>query len=78
MGGEALPARPDLLERVRKGELTPHAAAVAAGYVRPKITMEADPVRASRVLVKHFQGEALTTLLRELANWAGYELTERS
>jgi hypothetical protein len=78
IGGEPIPPRPDLLEKVRKGEMSPHGAAVAAGYVRPKITVDSDPVRASRVLLKRFQGDDLATLLRELANHAGYDLVERT
>lgn len=72
--GEVIPARPDLLERVKAGEITPHAAAVMGGFDGKSITIPAEPKAAVRRLVKHFQGDDLEELIRGLANWAGVEL----
>lgn len=74
--GEVLPARPDLLARVKAGEITPHAAAVLGGFDGKSITIPADPNLAVRRLVKHFRGDALEALIRGLANWAGIALAD--
>lgn len=72
-----LESRPDLLEKVKAGDISPNAAAVQAGFREAAITIPADPLKASRRLLKHFTGEALTTLLTKLANHAGFDLTPR-
>jgi hypothetical protein len=72
-----LESRPDLLEMVKAGDMSPNAAAVKAGFRDEAITIPKDPLKASRRLLKHFNGDALTTLVAELANHAGFDLTPR-
>lgn len=65
-----------IYERLMRGETTANSAMVEAGF-RPKaITIDFEPVAAARRLVKHFRGESLRTLVRELANWAGITIVE--
>jgi hypothetical protein len=49
--------RPDLYARVMAGELSPHAAAVAAGFRRKVISVPLDPERAAAALKRHFSPE---------------------
>lgn len=64
--GDRLLPRPDLLEKVHAGEMTPNAAAVLAGF-RPKaITIPAEVAGAARRLCLHFQGADLVALIRHL------------
>jgi hypothetical protein len=58
--------RPDLLERVRAGELSAHAAMVEAGFIEKSITIPDEPAAAARRLLRHFQGDRLAHLIREL------------
>jgi hypothetical protein len=58
--------RPDLLERVKAGDLSPHAAMVECGFREKQITVPDDPVKAARRLLLHFQGDRLETLVRLL------------
>ncbi|MBY0299834.1 MAG: hypothetical protein K2X71_27990 [Methylobacterium sp.] len=47
--------RPDLADRVVKGELTPHAAAIEAGFRRRLVQVPVDDLdAAARVLRRHF------------------------
>lgn len=57
------PARPDLLARVRAGELSAHAACVLAGYIEKAITVPADPRAAARRLALHFDTVQLADLM---------------
>ncbi len=59
--------RPDLLVRVRIGELTPHGAMVIAGFRKHTITVPADPEGAARRLRRHFDGDRLKQLIELLA-----------
>ncbi len=68
--------RPDLLDKVKAGDLSPHAAMVEAGFSKRKITIPDDPSGAVRILVNRFKGEALDALIRGLCNWAGIEIVE--
>lgn len=68
--------RPDLAEKVIEGEISANAAAIQAGFRKPSITLPVDPAAAVRLIVKHFRGEALDALIRGLANWRGFGLTE--
>ncbi len=70
-GGEPIPARPDLLAEVRANRMTPHAAAVQAGYLKPVVTLPVEPGAATRLIVKHFKGDALTELIRGLGTRPG-------
>ena len=47
----------DLLGRVERGELSPHRAAIAAGYVKPTMTVPLDPVAMARAIRLRFDGE---------------------
>lgn len=59
--------RPDLLERVKAGELTPTGAMVEAGFKDRQITLPSDPAKAARRLLIHFQGERLESLIWALS-----------
>lgn len=59
--------RPDLYEQVKAGELTPNRAMVEAGFRAKSITIDDDPQRAARRLLRHFQGERLEALMRALS-----------
>ncbi|MBU6429925.1 MAG: hypothetical protein KGR26_13005, partial [Cyanobacteria bacterium REEB65] len=59
--------RPDLLDQVKTGDLTPNGAMVKAGFKAHSITIPDEPVTAARRLLRHFQGERLRTLIEELA-----------
>lgn len=61
--------RPDLLERVKAGEMSPHGAMVAAGFVEKAITIPATPNGAARRLAIHFKGETLEALIRALETY---------
>lgn len=58
--------RPDLLEQVKTGAISPNAAMVKAGFRQPTITVPIDPAAAARRLARHFQGEALSQLIAGL------------
>lgn len=59
--------RPDLYEQVKAGELTPNRAMVEAGFRAKSITIDDDPQRAARRLLRHFQGERLEALIWALS-----------
>lgn len=63
--------RPDLFEQVKTGELTAHGAMVAAGFKLRSITVDDDPERAARRLLRHFQGERLQALIAALSEGLG-------
>lgn len=54
--------RTDLHTRVLAGELSPHAAAVEAGFRRKTITLPLDPEAAARTLLRHFTPDELEWL----------------
>lgn len=59
--------RPDLAERVDAGELTPHAAAVQAGFRTPTATIPVDtPQAAMRALRRRFAVDELRKALDAL------------
>lgn len=58
---------PELLAQVKAGELSPYAAAVKAGIRDRLITVPSVPRKAARVLLRHFQGEALAELVDALS-----------
>jgi len=60
-------ARPDLHARVVAGELSAHAAMVAAGYRARTVPVPLDPERAARTLARALSPEALASLARYLA-----------
>jgi hypothetical protein len=55
--------RPDLLEKVRAGELSAHGAMVEAGFICKAITIPADAVVAGRRLARHFTREQFSELV---------------
>jgi hypothetical protein len=60
--------RPDLHARVLAGELSPHAAAIEAGFRKKTITVPLDPEAAARTLARHFtadEWEWIVQLVRE-------------
>lgn len=59
--------RPDLLDRVKQGSLSAHAAMIEGGYREKLIQVSKDPVKAARKLIKHFRGDCLEALIRELS-----------
>jgi hypothetical protein len=67
---------PEYHAKVRAGELSVHGACIAAGIAQRTVPLPLDPRDASRTIVRHFQGDALLTLIRELTNWAGIAIVE--
>jgi len=59
-------ARPDLLDRVKAGEMSPHAAMIQAGFRKPQITVPADPAKAARRLARHFDADQIRELIAAL------------
>jgi hypothetical protein len=58
--------RPDLHALVVKGEKTPHRAMIEAGLRDDQITISKDPLKASRRILRHFEGDRLASLVYEL------------
>jgi hypothetical protein len=58
--------RPDLHARVIDGELSPHAAAVEAGFRKRTITMPREPDAAARALRRHFDATELAAIAKAL------------
>lgn len=57
-----------LRERVINEEISPHRAAVDAGYRRPPIQVSSvDPVKAAKKLLEHYRGEKLRFLIDALS-----------
>jgi hypothetical protein len=44
--------RPDLHAKVLAGEMSPHAAAIAAGFRKPTVTLPADPQLLAEAIIK--------------------------
>lgn len=63
-------ARPDLLEKVKAKELSPHAAMIQAGFRVRSITIPDSPKDAARRLARSFKGERLLELIAELQAFA--------
>lgn len=59
---------PDLHARVLAGELSPHAAAVEAGFRPRTLTIPVDPERAARTILRHFDHEQISRLVYLLAD----------
>lgn len=59
---------PDLHARVLAGELSPHAAAVAAGFRPRTLTIPVDPERVARTILRHFDREQISRLVYLLAD----------
>lgn len=54
--------RPDLAGQVVAGTLTAHAAALAAGFRHPRVSIRTDnPEAAARILAKHYTLEQITS-----------------
>jgi hypothetical protein len=68
--------RPDLLARVEAGELSAHAAMLEAGLKKPTVIIPIDPEAAARLIVKHFKGDDLTALIRNLCDRADIPFPE--
>jgi hypothetical protein len=62
--------RPDLLARVEAGEMSPHAAMIAAGFRRPTFSVPADVEAAAATLRRKFSREERLRL-RELLSENG-------
>lgn len=58
--------RPDLLEKVKAGDITPTAAGVMAGFIDRQISVPLDPTKAAKRLLHHFSGDRLLLLIAEL------------
>ena len=56
---------PELLERVKSGELSANAAAIEAGFREKTITVTLDPTKAAKAILKHFTAGQVAEL-REL------------
>lgn len=58
---------PGILDRMKAGEFrSVRAAALEAGIVKPTASLPLDPIRAARIIRKHFTGEQWSALLAEL------------
>jgi hypothetical protein len=57
---------PEMHARVIAGEMSPHAAMVAAGFRSRAISVPDDPVKAAIRLKRHFQGNRLDELIQAL------------
>jgi hypothetical protein len=69
---------PSVYERVKAGELTVNKGLTSTGLKLREITVPDDPVKAFRRLVLHFKDDRLETLIRELANWAGFDIVRKT
>jgi hypothetical protein len=58
--------RPDLLEDVKAGKLSAHAAMIQAGLRQRSISIPDDPKQAARRLKRHFDGDRWKALIKEL------------
>lgn len=58
--------RPDLHSKVLKGELSPHAAMIEAGFREKKIEIAVDPERAARIIKKYFNEDQIASLIDHL------------
>ena len=56
---------PDLAEQVIRGELTPNAAAIVAGFRKRKFQLPGDPVAAGRYLAQRVDKEWLLAMVHE-------------
>jgi hypothetical protein len=68
--------RPDLLDRVKTGAITPNAAMIEAGFRHRTISVPIEPQLATQIIVRHFKDESLLDLIHRLANWAGGQFIE--
>jgi len=55
--------RPELAEQVIRGELSPNAAAIKAGFRKKTITVPLDVDRAARALLKHFTADEIEQII---------------
>lgn len=60
--------RPDLHERVVAGELSPHAAAVTAGFRTPRFSIPVDPERAAPIIGRHLTRSEIARLIDLLSD----------
>jgi hypothetical protein len=67
---------PALAEKVICGEITPRAAAIEAGFLKPEFSIPIEPQGAARRILNRFRGEPLLELIRVLANHAGGTFVE--
>ena len=58
--------RPDLHQSVIAGDLSPHAAAIQAGFRRKTITVPVEVAAAARAIAKHFTQEEIAEIVRLL------------
>ncbi len=66
VGPEAPPTKAeDLLQKVRAGEIKPHAAVKLAGIVQPTIQLSRDPVKGRQQILEVYGMEYLQALLQE-------------
>ncbi len=67
--------RPDLHERVLAGELSPHAAAIEAGFRKRTVSIPLEPKAAAAALRRHFTNEELAELIEALVYAGGAYLS---
>ena len=61
--------RPDLHQSVIAGDLSPHAAAIQAGFRRRTFTVPVDVAAAARAIAKHFTKEEQNEIARLLVKY---------
>lgn len=67
--GEHLPPRPDLLERVKAGEMSPRAACVEAGFVEKQVSINIESAEsAERTIRSNASPEFIRDLVRRLSD----------
>jgi hypothetical protein len=63
--------RPDLVERVDAGELSPHAAAIVAGFKQRTISIRANPASAAQSILNQFGEEIADKIAEEINRLRG-------
>lgn len=58
--------RPDLLEKVHKGEMSANAAMMEAGFIKPKVKAVKEPENVAEMIKKHFSAEEIAQIIKIL------------
>lgn len=58
--------RPDLLEKVKKGEISSNAAMIEAGFLKPRIKAVKEPDSVAGMIKKHFSTDEIAQIIKIL------------
>lgn len=58
--------RPDLLEKVKNGEISTNAAMIDAGFIKPRIKAIKQPDSVAGMIKKHFSSEEIAKIIKIL------------